>query len=878
MFNLIVLKPTYYFKVGIFFSLLLCLFSCDLSDSQPSVDSLKTAPSDRPDYLSIVLRADVEKLKLDARQLPTHKENFVLRSRLLSKWVDARALAGLPGSPFAIGSHLNTDLPLESIPRKNFLLIDELISEYAFRDEYPNAFGILVADSLGPFEADSFASIRQTWHVGDKSVVAGGGFWVARHFAALFGEFQTDDPSGEGYITIESSNKLARFSAKQILVRGPHGGFRAPEPALAFELMEGELVQGDTVTITYGNQNYAGVGLKITPIAGENIPLPVYVAFSEAQAWMMLPILPIEVRGSETSGVRGFAPSIVDEGEVFEVSVRAEDSFYNRADSGVPKFSIYDGDRVVAETEENGSSIQTFNLSFSESGPKWLRIVSQDGLIEGRFNPILVKVNPSHRIYWGDTHGHSGYAEGIGNMDYFMRFARDDARLDYVTLSEHDIWLDEEEWRSLRDTVIAFDSPGKFIPFLGYEWTSPAKRGGHHNILYRTAKNRDRVSALEYATLSELYLELRKRNSENDVLIIPHAHNPGDSRLSDPRLERLIEIMSMHGTHQWFANNYLSNGHQVGFVAASDDHHSRPGYSSPLRKTLAQRGGLSAVYAADNSRDTIFDALRNRQTYASSLERIIIEMELNGTPMGDRAKFATERKIKGQVIGSHGIDSITLFKNNNPIRVLNFNAAKWTEAAKKQKLRITFVSDSTPFYSGDAPRGWRHWKGVLTASGFRIDAIDGPDFVNARTQYLNAEIVNQVYNFATNTRGDESFIDLEISEIKADATLRLDLKDTLETGAAPPFLRMHTVNAGGIFELKLTDLVSGIATKTFVTEGYDDLVSIAPLASDLEKIQPFEFLDIDEPMHGDQYFIVAKQVNGGVAWSSPVWVGGYASQ
>ena len=182
------------------------------------------------------------------------------------------------------------------------------------------------------------------------------------------------------------------------------------------------------------------------------------------------------------------------------------------------------------------------------------------------------------------------------------------------------------------------------------------------------------------------------------------------------------------------------------------------------------------------------------------------------------------------------------------------------------------------FYSGDAPRGWRHWKGVLTASGFRIDAIDGPDFVNARTQYLNAEIVNQVYNFATNTRGDESFIDLEISEIKADATLRLDLKDTLETGAAPPFLRMHTVNAGGIFELKLTDLVSGIATKTFVTEGYDDLVSIAPLASDLEKIQPFEFLDIDEPMHGDQYFIVAKQVNGGVAWSSPVWVGGYASQ
>ena len=81
-----------------------------------------------------------------------------------------------------------------------------------------------------------------------------------------------------------------------------------------------------------------------------------------------------------------------------------------------------------------------------------------------------------------------------------------------------------------------------------------------------------------------------------------------------------------------------------------------------------------------------------------------------------------------------------------------------------------------------------------------------------------------------------------------------------------------------VIDIQAGNELSVPATKTFVTEGYDDIVSIAPLASDLEKIQPFEFLDIDEPMHGDQYFIVAKQVNGGVAWSSPVWVGGYASQ
>jgi len=52
-----------------------------------------------------------------------------------------------------------------------------------------------------------------------------------------------------------------------------------------------------------------------------------------------------------------------------------------------------------------------------------------------------------------------------------MRFARNEARLDYVTHSEHDIWLDDGEWKILQDNVEKFSQDGRFVAFLGYEWS-----------------------------------------------------------------------------------------------------------------------------------------------------------------------------------------------------------------------------------------------------------------------------------------------------------------------------------------------------------------------------------------------------------------------
>ena len=453
-----------------------------------------------------------------------------------------------------------------------------------------------------------------------------------------------------------------------------------------------------------------------------------------------LPILPFAVVGTTVAGVHGFAPSVVRPGETFDFSVRAEDRFYNRATGEIPGFDVLLNGELRASTEPGTEAITVVELALDEPGVYWTAIWSRGPgpAITGDANPILVAENPEYGIYWGDTHGHSGYAEGIGTLDFFLRFARDDARLDFVTHSEHDIWLDAGEWELMRTKSAEYDEPGRFIPYLGWEWTRHTRQGGgHHNVLYRTVEDQDVISVLEFPTLSELYRELDTRYDRRDVVVIPHAHNPGDFRQSHPGLEPLVEMMSMHGTFEWFMQEYLSRGHQVGVVAASDDHLSHPGYSAPNRNSLAQRGGLGAVLAPERSRDAIFDGMKARRTYATTGDRIILEFEVNGIGMGSRAPFSETREITGRVIGTAPIGSIALIKNEQELWSEDYSLD--TGAGTPTDLLLTFYSEETPVHLGDAPRGWRHWRGRLTMAGATLVSIEGTDFANPDDPERRAE-------------------------------------------------------------------------------------------------------------------------------------------
>lgn len=813
------------------------------------------------DYLDPALRERVEQLKMDVERTPTDDGTASARARVLFDWLNAYAMAGgyVPVNAPAVVSRINA----YGVPAGPVL--DLFVAEMRLRDERPDAIGTLTLQQGEPFKVREYATFSQTYTVGEAPVEDGGGFLVAKHFQANHPPFQTDDPSAANYVSISSDNPGVTFTVDSYDVPGMHGGFRGAAAQLVFRVRDGSLNPGDRVTITYGDTSEGGAGLLMPDFVSDQMPFPVHVDLDGSDLWLSLPIQPVEVIGTDVDAAAGFAPSVIEPGESFEISIRAEDRYGNKATGKVPDWQIHDGDRLLREVASNGNAILTVPDLELPAGVHRLTITSADTGVTGEVNPILVAADPPHRIYWGDTHGHSGFAEGIGSAEAYMEFARDQARLDFITHSEHDIWMDDREWETLRELVKQYTQEGRFIAYLGYEWTVRQSGGGHHNVLFRTPEGRDRVPSQFYGTLSRLYQGLRERYDTDDVLIISHAHQKADYRYSDPEMETLVEIMSMHGTFEWFGRMYLDHGHEVGFVAASDDHIGRPGYAQPRSFSLAQRNGLGAVLAGERTTDAIFDAMKNLSAYATTGQRIILDVNVNGTRMGQRAEYAKERTISGRAIGTAPIESITLFKNDDVLEEWHY------VDANDDEIVLTFYSESYPYHPQDNPRGWRHWRGKLHIDGATVEDARLVDFQNLASQKLVRD--GNDIEFATHTRGDHSSIRLQLADRPdADVTFRIELQAARETGSGPPRLRRHQSIEGRTIELSLPQGASSV-TEDVGVDGYRDTITLRR-GGEMPSDVLFQHIDRSDPRHGDYYFVRVHQADEGLAWSSPIWVGG----
>ena len=714
------------------------------------------------DYLSADLRGRVEQLKKEAAASPTSQENGIARAKVVWAWANAHALNG--GTlPVELPSLISRMMGRGATGRGNRLLLDQSIRELRIHDERPKAIGDVTTDQKGPFAPGAYVTIRQTYHFGTMPMAPGGGFLVAKHFMSNQGLYQTSDPKDDNYITIESSNPSAKLAPNTRSLQGMHGGFRRGAPGLFFELKAGELKQGDTVTITYGDRSGGSRGFKVQTYSNDAFPLPLYVNLKGNRDLYTLPMQTYRVGGGPAFGVRGFAPSIVVPDENFDVSVRSEDYFYNRANGSIPEYSVSVNGQPFRKIAAGTDAISLLrNVSFKEPGIYRLKIASADGKIAGECNPIWVRENPRLRVFWGETHGHCGFAEGQGTPDAYFRFGRDDARLDFLTLSEHDLWMDDSEWKRLLEKVNEYNRDGEFVAIPGYEWTVGTASGGHHNVFFRDTKDRKRVPNQTAPVLSQLYRRLANENDMDDVLIIPHAHQPGEYRMNERHMETLVEIMSMHGHFEWFGKMYLKHGHEVGFVAASDDHLSHPGYSTPLPGGLAARGGLAAVWSREKTRESIFTSMKRLSAYATTGQRIIMGVKMNGARMGIRTDFKTKRNLRGKIVGTAPLAEVVVIKNGETFWKDDLLVAKKASKDRQDQFEISFHSSTDPEIR-DSPRGWRPWRGTVSVADAGLNSISSPALQNRLSESVKRTGEQQA-EFGLITRGGWKNLVVDLSD------------------------------------------------------------------------------------------------------------------
>lgn len=868
-------------------------------DERTGSTAAETAVATPGDYLSADLRNKVEKLKREIADSPLDQAGIENLVTVLWQWANAMALrdGGLkfaPNLPALIAQirgqlsgynlHSNPDGSVNQeliekalqTARQNNASLAALIGyveELALREDQPDVFGSLTSANTGPFPANSYQTIRQTWTVGSRNLDPGSYLMVAQHFMAAQGLYQVQDPQGANYISIESSNPDARFTPSTQLMQGMHGGFRRPAENLIFQLASGSLSEGDTVTITYGDRRFGSPGFKVQAVSNDFYQLPVYLSFDEDPINYLLDQTPFEVIGAEPAGVHGFAASIVKVNEPFTLTVRVEDTYYNKASGAMPGLLVSLNGKPFTEIAAGNRAInQIDDIKLAEPGVYRFSFQSLDGAISGESNPVWVQQDPPYRIYWGETHGHSGFAEGQGTPEGFFRFGRDEARLDFLTLSEHDIWLDDGEWERMRKVVKEFNREGEFITYLGYEWTVTHSRGGHHNVLYRTPEGRERVSAHFYPVLFELYRGLRERYQTDDVLIIPHAHQAGYWLANDGEMETLVEIHSLHGYFEWFGRMYLKQGFKTGFIAASDDHLGHPGYTSVRPSGFIYQGGLVAVRAGEKTTDALFTAMKQRKTYATTVDRIILTMDVNDTEMGGFAEPSATRTIKGQVMGTAAIDTITLIKNGQTLAEQDFRVTQQLEGDFTH-VELTFYSPSHSVgYQHDNPRPWRIWRGNLTVQGASIVEIK-PAYHNPLLPptYRDEQEPNRVH-FTLGTRGENRRLLLILQNVSEKSVITVHLDQSREIPTAPARLRAPKQLPAADFSISMGNLKEGRVVQQFVVDEYTDTITLRTIRADAPLDQHYVFEDRTPAKPGDYYYIRVEQANSGVAWSSPVWL------
>ena len=143
-----------------------------------------------------------------------------------------------------------------------------------------------------------------------------------------------------------------------------------------------------------------------------------------------------------------------------------------------------------------------------------------------------------------------------------------------------------------------------------------------------------------------------------------------------------MEICSIHGSSEYygceagiyrpkeghFVRDALSRGYKLGIMGSGDTHDGHPG-----RRTVnAPVTGLMGVYAPELTRETVWEAFRNRRVYGTSGPKIILNFRVCDSPMGSEVKWP---KSKGPVpialraVCCDAIERIEIIRNGEPVFV-----------------------------------------------------------------------------------------------------------------------------------------------------------------------------------------------------------------
>jgi len=740
-------------------------------------------------------------------------------------------------------------------------------------NEVPHHLGAARINPPDPVIAGSVGTWTITYTAGAEGIRPGGGLKITKDFGHDWAAPQLARPEALNYVSAEADDDVP--------LRVSFDPWRSHHE-LAVQVLDRALPAGGCIRIIYGDRRGGSPGFQSQTWDQRGFTFHVAVDTRGDGAFGRLPEPPrLDLVPGPGERVRVSAPSVAVAGRPFTVHVRVEDHWGNAANFQGALALEADCDHAAMPephvfTAADEGAHRFTEVVLSEPGTYRLRARSADDGLTCESNPIVCQAEaPAYELYWGDLHAQTQRRWGEGLIDAQFAFARESAGLDFSSVQANDHIVPAAAWEEMKAAANRFHEDGRFVGVVGYEWSDISPRGGDHNVYYRGAEGpihrcghsgtdgslEDTSDAhLDRTPITALYETLRERD---DVLVVPHmGGRPANLEFHDPELERVMEVYSTHGYFPWFVEEALRRGYRLGIIAGSDDHKGRPGASHCGRSVWRNhRGGLTAVYARDLSREALFEALRARRCYGTSGARILVRFGCTPQPpqagakgeqpqagermalMGEEFETGRPPKLQVWVQGTAPIERVVLRRG---LEVIHEYPAPGALKRKADLLRLSWGGGTT---SGTGPDVRMAWHGELLLDRGRFAEVrewntDTPD------EGITAREERRVAWRSFTGGGREGIL------FRAEAPREAWLS-----------FRSHHAN----FDFTLGEALE--AGKRLALGPYRRAVTVerAP-ARDNPEVAAFTFTDEDVRPGCNPYWITVEQIDGEMAWAGPIFV------
>jgi len=563
----------------------------------------------------------------------------------------------------------------------------------------------------------------------------------------------------------------------------------------------------------------------------------------------------MKVTGGPLARLRVQGPSVVKVGETFPVAVVPQDAWGSRAK---------DADRLklVGARFRYDPELEHYigDVGAEREGVMRVEVRTADGRFRAVSNPIWVERNPARRVYYGDLHQHTYLHDGRGVFEELYLYGRRIGLLDFAAVSPHHMPMSvtgpsfhlpdgkrypSENWPDLKRATREMNGWQGLVTILGYEYSVPTASGGHHNIYY----NADEAPSTMELDPSDPMAPIGKmlqtlRMVEKPTLVIPHIGGgpPDWSHPTDPRIERLFEIASVHGVFEESWQAHLAAGLRLAASAAGDTHTTAMGNAYPgLVYTMTN--ALTGVWARGRSRQEIWDGLYGQQTFAATGNtRMLVDFSVR------------DGRVSARLSGTAPLVRVEVVKNGRVIHALR---------PARRLGRVLRVVWGDNLYQRRANVGLRSGE-LRPASGtLRLLRPLNLDQAFERVEQSGAGIAWTTA--AVSGDRDGFLVDLE----EAGGELRFKLDDSDTMGVMEAAIPLEALRRDGYFAWRKSN--------PQVEHPYMKKMGLEPaFFLECELVDPegpldasMDFQDRDGAKAGDYYYLRAEQLDTNKAWSSP---------